>query len=267
MSCLSQVNFLGAFGYVHVGAAFDWFILWCAAAHKWHRFLLRPISINNHYCIAGIRSYINKSIGHMRYNIYIYIYTSKSLASRSAEVSSYTTCIAIGPPKQVLPIVAAAKSHSFATLFSEFAVILRHPFSVLTTTSQFFSVHLSSSQFLQLFAIRTNLYHPSPSQLNSFHLFSALLNSSQRLSLLPTSPSLFSTCRTCLNSSHLLPPPQLFPPLLTSAQLVTPLSPPPPPQPQPHPQPQPQPHQQHQQQPFPSASPSLAGARLSGVSL
>ena len=113
------------------------------------------------------------------------------------------------------------KSHSFATLFAEFAVILRHPFSIVTTTSQLFSDHLSSSQFLQLFSTGSKLFRPSPSQLNSFHLFPALLNSSQRLSPLPTLPSLFSTC---LNSSHLLPPPQLFPPLLTSAQLISPLS-------------------------------------------
>ena len=144
----------------------------------------------------------------------------KSRASRSAEVSSYTKRIAIGPQKQVLPIGAAAESHSFATLFSEFAVILRHPFSVVTTTSQLFSDHLSSSQFLQLCATSSKLF-PPPFSAQLFHLFPALPNTSQRLSPLPTLPSLFSTC---LNSSHLLPPPQLFPPLLTSAQLISPLS-------------------------------------------
>ena len=43
-------------------------------------------------------------------------YTSRSRASRLAEVSSHKKRTAIGPQKQVLPIEAAVKSHSFATL-------------------------------------------------------------------------------------------------------------------------------------------------------
>ena len=107
------------------------------------------------------------------------------------------------------------KDHSFATLFSEFAVILRPLFSdplrpPLLNSSRTTSARLN---FLQFFSTGSQLFHPSPSRLNSFHLFPSLLNSSQRFSPLPTLPSLFSTC---LNSSHLLPPPQLFPPLLIS---------------------------------------------------
>ena len=138
--------------------------------------------------------------------------TSRSRSSLSTEVSSYKKCTAIGPQKHVLPIGAAVKFHSFATLFSEFAVILRHPFSVVTTTSQRFSDHLSSSQFLQLFSTGSKLFHPSPSQLNSFHLFPALLNSSQLFSATLTSAHLAFT---------LLNLPQLFSPLATSSTLPT----------------------------------------------
>ena len=108
--------------------------------------------------------------------------TSKSRASRSAEVSNYKKCTAIGPQKQVLPIGAAAKPQSFATRFSEFVVSLPHPFSIVTTASQLFSDHLSSS-------LCSSFQSCSISPLLSSTLF--------------TSSLLFSTLP---NDSHLCPP-------------------------------------------------------------
>ena len=81
-------------------------------------------------------------------------------------------------------------SHSFATLFFEFDVILSPPFSIATTTLQVFSDHLSSSQFLQLFST------------------AAAANSSQSCSISPPSPQLFSLL-LCFS--------QLFPTTLASS--------------------------------------------------
>ena len=106
------------------------------------------------------------------------------------------------------------KPHTFSTLFCEFVLILPHPFSAVTTTSELFSDHLSSSQFSQLFSTALKVFHLFQ-PLNSFHFFPAFLNSSQRLSPLPTSSQLFSPRAT---SS------QLFPPRLTSAQPISPLA-------------------------------------------
>ena len=106
------------------------------------------------------------------------------------------------------------KPHTFSTLFCEFVLILPHPFSAVTTTSELFSDHLSLSQFSQLFSTALKVFHLFQ-PLNSFHFFPAFLNSSQRLSPLPTSSQLFSPRAT---SS------QLFPPRLTSAQPISPLA-------------------------------------------
>ena len=51
-------------------------------------------------------------------NIYIYIYTSKSRASRLAEVSNYKKRAAFGSQKQVLPIGDATKPHTASQLCS-----------------------------------------------------------------------------------------------------------------------------------------------------
>ena len=125
-----------------------------------------------------------------------------------AEVSRYKKLTAIRPQKQVLPIGAAAKSHSFATLFSEFAIILRHPFSAqlfspLPCSSQLFSTTLTSARLA--FTL-----------LNLPQLFSPLATSST----LRTTSHLRSTHLTSfsayLKSSHLLNSGQLFSTLLTS---------------------------------------------------
>ena len=123
-----------------------------------------------------------------------------------------------------LPIGDAADPHSFSTLFCEFIVTLPHPFSIVTTTSQLFSGHLSSSQFSQLFSTALKVV---PSLPTSAQLFSPLPCSSQLFSTTLTSAYLVLTLISSsqlVNSSHLLPPLQLFPPLLTSAQLISPLS-------------------------------------------
>ena len=156
--------------------------------------------------------------------------TSKSRASRLAEVSNSKKCTGIGPQKQVLPIGAAAKPQSFATRFSEFVVSLPHPFSIVTTASQLFSDHLSSSLCSSfqscsispllsstlftsslLFSTLPNDSHLCPPRLhssqlffNSSHLFPPLRNSSH---LFLSSSQLFSPSQfwlALLNSSHLL---------------------------------------------------------------
>ena len=126
--------------------------------------------------------------------------------------------------RQGLPIGAGVKPYIFSTLFCEFVLILPHPFPTVTTTFKLFAALLRPSQ---LFSILTTLFNSSQGfsiashlSLNSRHLFPTLLNSSQWLSPLPTSCWLFSTRR---NSAHLLPP-LLFPPLLTSAQFISPHS-------------------------------------------
>ena len=119
--------------------------------------------------------------------------------------------------RQILLIGAGGKPHIFSTLFCEFVVTLPHPFSIVTTTSQLFSDHLSSSQFSQLFSTAlkvvsslptsAQLFSPLPcssqlfsTTLTSAHLVLTLLNSSQLVSTLLTSCHLF-------NSSHLFSPP------------------------------------------------------------
>ena len=108
-----------------------------------------------------------------------------------------------------LPIGDAADPHSFSTLFCEFVVILPHPFSIVTTTSQLFSDHLSSSQFSQLFSAALKV---APSLPTLAQLFSAIPCSSQLFSTPLTSAHLVLTL---LNSS------QLFSPLATSSTLPT----------------------------------------------
>ena len=76
--------------------------------------------------------------------VYIYIYilpiwlfTSKSRASRLAEVSNYKKFAPIGSQKTSFAYRKCHETpHSFATLFSEFDVVLPHPFSIATTTFQ-----------------------------------------------------------------------------------------------------------------------------------
>ena len=96
-------------------------------------------------------------------------------------------------------------SHSFATLFSEFDVILPHPFSIAITTFQLFSDHLSSSQFLQLFStalkVVPSLLLLSSTLFTSSLLFSTLPNDF-RLHSSQLAPTLFTSCHV-LNSSHL----------------------------------------------------------------
>ena len=74
-----------------------------------------------------------------------------------------------------------AKPHNFATatLFSEFVVMLPHLFSIVTTDSQLFSDHLSSSQFLQLFSVNSQSCSISPL------LSQTLFTSSLHFSTLP----------------------------------------------------------------------------------
>ena len=135
----------------------------------------------------------------------------------------------------------AADPHSFSALFCEFVVTLPHPFSIVTTTSQLFSDHLSSSQFSQLFSTALKVVSslptsaqlfsplPCPSQLfsttlTSAHLVLTLLNSSQLVSTLLTSCHLFNSSHLFsppLNSSHLfLSSSQLFSPLANSSELL-----------------------------------------------
>ena len=138
-----------------------------------------------------------------------------------AEVSNYKKRGALGSQKQVLPIGAAVNSHSLATLFSQFDVILLHPFSIATTASQLFSDHLNSSQFLQLFSTALKVV---PSLPPSAQLFSPLPCSSPLSPTTLTSAHLvFTLLNSSLLASALL---QLFPLLLTSAsaQLISPLS-------------------------------------------
>ena len=134
--------------------------------------------------------------------------------------------------------------HSSSVLFCEMVVILPHPFSKITTTSQLLSDHLSSSQFSQLFSTALKVV---PSLLTSAHLFSPFLCSSQLFSTTLTSAHLVlallnwsqlfsphatsSTLPTCsplrsthltsfsahLNFSHLLNSGQLFSTLFTSS--------------------------------------------------
>ena len=145
------------------------------------------------------------------------MYTSKSRASRLAEVSNYKKCAAIGSRKQVLPIGAATKLHTASQLCSlsstSFCLIPFQLRSPLFSSSQTISALLN---FCNSFQQLSKLFHLSPPHLNSFHLFLALLNSPQWLpsSLVSTRP----------NSLHLLPRPQLFPSLLSSDQLFSPLS-------------------------------------------
>ena len=112
-----------------------------------------------------------------------------------------------------MPIGDAADPHSYSTLFCEFVVILPHPCSIVTTTSQLFSDHSSSSQFSQLFStalkscsisshLSSALFISSllfSTLLNDSHLCPPRLNSSQLVSTLLTSCHLFSLR---LNSSH-----------------------------------------------------------------
>ena len=120
--------------------------------------------------------------------------------------------------------------HSFSALFCEFVVILPHPFSIVTTTSQLFSDHLSSSQFSQPFSTGLKVV---PSLPTSAQLFSPLPCSSQRLStnltsahLVFNSSQLVSTLLTSchlFNSSHLFSPPlNSSHPFLSSSQLFSP---------------------------------------------
>ena len=98
---------------------------------------------------------------------------------------------------------------SSSLLFCEMVVILPHPFSIVTTTSQLFSDHLSSFQFSKLFSTALKVV---PSLLTSAHLFSPLLSSSQLFSTTLTSGHLVLTL---LNSS------QLFSPLVLSTLWAT----------------------------------------------
>ena len=129
-------------------------------------------------------------------------------------------------------------SHSFATLFSEFEVILPHPFSIAITTFQLFSDHLSSSQFLQLFSTALKvvpslppspqLFSPLPcsSQLSPMTSVFTRLNSPQlslllaTSSTLPISSQLHSTVLTSFSvrvSRHLI-----FSTVAGSSQLLSP---------------------------------------------
>ena len=94
-------------------------------------------------------------------------------------------------------------------MFCDFVLILPHPFSTVTTTSQLFAALLFSGHLLN----SSQFYHLFTPQLILFHLFPALVNSSQRPSPLPTSFQLFSIR---LNSSHLF---HLFSTLHTSFHL------------------------------------------------
>ena len=58
--------------------------------------------------------------------------------------------------------------HNFSSPFCEFVVILPHPFSIATTTSQLFSSHLSFSQFSQLFPTALKVV-PSPPTIELQH--------------------------------------------------------------------------------------------------
>ena len=91
----------------------------------------------------------------------------------------------------------------------------------LLNSSQAISALLN---FRNSFQRLSKLFHLFPPELNSFIsslLFSTLLNDSHLCPPRLNSSQLFSTR---LDSSHLLPPLPLFPPLLTSAQLIPPLS-------------------------------------------
>ena len=171
--------------------------------------------------------------------------TSRTHPRRVSEVSRFKKCDAIGYKiqRQGLPIGDAAGPHSFSILFCEF-VILHHPFSIASTTSQLFSDHLSSSQFSHLFSTAlkvvpsrptsAQLFSPLPCSsqlfstlLNDSHLCPPCLNSSQVVSTLLTSCHLFYShlLSPALNSSHLfLSSSQLFSPwptLLNSSPPVT----------------------------------------------
>ena len=127
-----------------------------------------------------------------------------------------------------MPIGDAGGPHSFSTLFCEFGVILPHPFSIVTITSQLFSGHLSSSQFSQLFSTAlkvvpslptsAQLFSPLPCSCQLFsttHLCPPRLNSSQLFSTPLNSYHLF------LSSSQLFSPSQLWPTLLDSSHLLS----------------------------------------------
>ena len=152
----------------------------------------------------------------------IYKYTSKSRAIRSAEVSNYKKCAAIGSWKQVLPIGTSTKLHTTSQLCSlsstSFCLIpfqLRPP---LLSSSQTISTLLN---FCNSFQQLSKLFHPSSP---SAQLFSPLPCSSQLSPTTLTSAHLvFTLLSSSLLASALL---QLFPLLLTSAsaQLISPLS-------------------------------------------
>ena len=148
--------------------------------------------------------------------------TSKSRASRLAEVSNYKKLAAFGFQKQVLPIGAATKPHTASQLCSlsstSFCLI---PFQLgppLLSSSQTISTLLN---FCNSFQQLSKLFHPSSP---SAQLFSPLPCSSQ---LSPTTLTSAHLGITVLNSSLLASALlQLFPLLLTSAsaQLSSPLS-------------------------------------------
>ena len=99
-------------------------------------------------------------------------------------------------------------SHSFATLFFEFDVILSPPFQLrppLFRSSQTISARLNFCNSFQQLQLPTALkVVPSlPPHLNSFHFFSAFLNSPQRLSP-RLHPSQVFSIRFNSSSTHLL---------------------------------------------------------------
>ena len=144
-------------------------------------------------------------------------FTSKSRASRSAEVSNYKKCAAIGSWKQVLPIGAATTLRTGSQLWSlsstSFCLLpfqLRPP---LFRSSQTISALLNFCNSFQQLQLPTALkVVPSlPPHLNSFHFFSAFLNSSQQVSP-RLHPSQVFSIRFNSSSTHLL----LRSPYLTS---------------------------------------------------
>ena len=158
------------------------------------------------------------------WNLNARYFTSKTRASRLAEVSNFKKRAAIGSQKQVLPIGDATKPHTASQLCSlsstSFCLIPFQLWPPLLSSSQAISDLLN---FCNSFQQLSKLFHLSPPQLKSFHLFPALLNSPWQLSPLPTSSSLFSTLlnsfQLFFNSSHLFSPP---PPLNSSHLFLSP---------------------------------------------